>query len=81
MFSFSGLTFVIHGTEPVAQRAEMAMGGVVLNIARRHGAWGFGRGATAPPLQEFFEVIGYEILHFNVGCDVKTCMFYCASAS
>ena len=43
-----------------------------------------GRGATAPPPQEFFLKIGYKLVHFGMGrmvWDVKTCKCYCVSAS
>ena len=41
------------------------LGGFVASMCER--GWGLMRRATAPPSQEFFFRIGYEMLHFRMG--------------
>ena len=65
-------------TKPVAQPAQMAREGWTLPDAK---GVGFGEGGYCTLSQRIFFIIGYEMVHFSVECDVKTWKIYCASAS
>ena len=57
----------------------MARGGSTLPGAK---GVGFGEGDQLDSLTNVscIEIMGYIMVHFNEGCNVKTCILYCASS-